>query len=104
MQSASEGLRSVVLHGVAPLQTAGQPVVAEEAALYERIGVADTFAFCGVGSRLDRRITGEQRGWGFSIADMARLDLLPVRYEGQGADEESDRCRRYLILPTPEDS
>ena len=80
--------------GVAPLQTAGQPVVAEEAALYERIGFADTFALCGVGSRLDRRITGEQRGWGFPVVDMARLDLPPFRQEGQGADEESDRFRR----------
>jgi hypothetical protein len=94
MQAAWEGLRSVVLDGVAPLQTAGQPVVAEEAAVYERTGFADTFALCGVGSRLDRRITGEQRGRGFPVADMARLDLPPFRQEGQGDYGESDRFRR----------
>lgn len=78
--------------------------IVEEAALYARIGLAnDTFAICGVGSRFDDRLTGDQRGWGFSIADMARLGLPPVRYDGLGAYEESPAFRRWLIQLTLED-
>lgn len=78
--------------------------VAEEEALYKRIGLAnDLFAVCGVGSRFDSRLTGEQRGWGFSIADMARLGLPPVRYQGPGRYEESPAFRHWLIQLTPED-
>jgi hypothetical protein len=78
--------------------------IVEEAALYDRIGLAnDMFAVCGVGSRLDDRLTGDQLGWGFSIADMARLGLPPARYEGPGAYEESPGFRRWLIRLTPED-
>ncbi|MFB1486105.1 MULTISPECIES: hypothetical protein [unclassified Thiocapsa] len=57
----------------------------------------------GLARQCDARITSEQRGRVFSIADMARLGLPPVGYEGQGAGEESDRFRRYLLL-RPEDS
>lgn len=78
--------------------------VAEEAVLYERIGLPDdTFAVCGVGHRFDGRLTGDQLGWGFSIADMARLGLPPVRYEGAGAYEDSEAFKRWLIVLTPED-
>jgi hypothetical protein len=78
--------------------------IVEEAALYDRIGLAnDMFAVCGVGSRFDGRLTGDQLGWGFSIADMARLGLPPARYEGPGAYEESPGFRRWLIRLTPED-
>ena len=76
---------------------------ADESAFYSRLGVADTFAVCGVGSRFDARVTGEQRGWGFSITDMARLGLPPVTYQGQGAYEENPTFRRYLILLTRKD-
>jgi hypothetical protein len=78
-------------------------LIAEEAALYARIGVADTFAICGVGPRFDERLTVAQLGWGFSIADMARLGLPPVRYEGPGAYEDSPAFRHWLIRLTPED-
>jgi hypothetical protein len=75
-----------------------------EAALYERIGLRnDTFAVCGVGERFDNRLTGDQLGWGFAIADMARLGLPPVRYEGPGSYELSPAFQRWLILLTPED-
>jgi len=78
--------------------------IAEEAALYRRIGLAnDIFAVCGVGTRFDDRLSGDQRGWGFLIADMARLGLPPVRYEGAGPYEESAAFKRWLILLTPED-
>jgi hypothetical protein len=81
-----------------------EALVAEEAALYARIGLAnDTFAICGVGSRFDSLLAGEQRGWGFSIADMERLGLPPVHYEGKGAYEDSPAFRHWLIRLTPED-
>jgi hypothetical protein len=81
-----------------------EALIVEEAALYDRIGLADdTFAVCGVGDRFESRLSGEQLGWGFSIADMARLGLPPVRYEGPGAYEESPAFRHWLIQLTPED-
>jgi len=81
-----------------------EKLIAEEAALYERIGMKnDTFAVCGVGSRFDSRLTGDQRGWGFSIDDMARLGLPPVRYEGAGRYEDNPGFRYWLIALTPED-
>lgn len=81
-----------------------EALIAEEAALYERIGLPnDTFAICGVGDRFEGRLTGDQRGWGFSIADMARLGLPPVRYEGPGAYEDNPAFQRWLIQSTPED-
>jgi hypothetical protein len=81
-----------------------EALIAEEAALYKRIGLPnDMFAVCGVGSRFDNRLSGDQLGWGFSVADMARMGLPPVRYEGTGRYEESAAFRRWLILLTPED-
>jgi hypothetical protein len=81
-----------------------EALIVEEAALYDRIGLAnDIFAVCGVGPRFEDRLTGEQRGWGFSIEDMARLGLPPVRYEGEGPYEESPAFRHWLIQLTPED-
>jgi ATP-dependent protease ClpP protease subunit len=83
---------------------ATEALIADEAALYERMGLAnDTFAVCGVGTRFDDRLTGEQLGWGFSLDDMARLGLPPVRYEGAGRYEDSEAFKRWLILLTPED-
>jgi hypothetical protein len=79
-------------------------LIAREAELYRRIGLAnDSFAVCGVGSRFDNRLTGDQRGWGFSIADMARLGLPPVTYQGPGRYEENPAFKRWLIRLTPED-
>lgn len=79
-------------------------LIVEEAAFYARIGLRnDTFAVCGVGDRFESRLTGDQLGWGFSIADMARLGLPPVRYEGPGPYEESPAFKRWLILLTPAD-
>lgn len=81
-----------------------ESLIVEEAALYERIGLPDdTFAVCGVGDRFENRLSGEQLGWGFSIADMARLGLPPVRYEGTGAYEENPAFRHWLIRLTPAD-
>ena len=79
-------------------------LIAEEAVLYRRLGLPDDkFAVCGVGDRFDSRLTGDQLGWGFSIADMARLGLPPVRYEGPGPYELSPAFQRWLIVLTPRD-
>jgi ATP-dependent protease ClpP protease subunit len=84
--------------------SATEALIAEEAALYQQIGLAnDTFAVCGVGKRFDGRLSGEQLGWGFSLADMARLGLPPVRFEGKGRYEDSAAFKRWLIRLTPED-
>jgi hypothetical protein len=81
-----------------------QALMVEEKALYDRIGLAnDTFAVCGVGPRFNDRLSGDQRGWGFSVADMARLGLPPVRYEGPGAYEDSTVFKHWLIRLTPEE-
>lgn len=81
-----------------------EALIAEEAALYDRIGLPnDTFAVCGVGDRFEGRLTGDQRGWGFSIADMARLGLPPVAYEGPGAYEDNPAFQHWLIQLRPED-
>jgi hypothetical protein len=79
-------------------------LIVQEAAFYERIGLPnDTFAVCGVGDRFESRLTGDQLGWGFSIADMARLGLPPVRYEGPGPYEKNPAFQRWLIQLTPEE-
>ncbi|MFZ5751597.1 MAG: hypothetical protein ACOY5U_11085 [Pseudomonadota bacterium] len=80
-----------------------QALIVEEKTFYDGIGIADTFAICGVGPRFDNRLSGAQLGWGFSIADMARLGLPPVRYEGPGAYEDNPAFRYWLIRLTPED-
>lgn len=81
-----------------------QALIAEEAALYKRMGLAnDTFAICGVGSRFDDRLSGEQLGWGFSIADMARLGLPPVKYKGRGRYENNPAFKQWLIQLKPKD-
>lgn len=80
-----------------------EALVVKEKSLYDQIGIADTFAVCGVGQRFDGRLTGDQLGWGFSIADMARLGLPLVHYEGQGAYEDNPAFRHWLIRLTPDD-
>jgi hypothetical protein len=80
-----------------------EALIVKEKALYDQIGIADTFAVCGVGPRFDSRLTGDQLGWGFSIADMAGLGLPPVRYEGPGAYEDNPAFKHWLIQLTPED-
>jgi hypothetical protein len=110
-----EHMRTMVAGGAADSGTNIEPwldeavrtleaLIVEEAALYDRIGLPnDTFAICGVGPRFDDRLTGEQLGWGFSIPDMARLGLPPVRYEGPGAYEDNPAFKHWLIQLTPED-
>lgn len=81
-----------------------EALIVEEAALYDRIGLPnDAFAICGVGDRFEDRLSGQQLGWGFSVADMARLGLPPARYDGPGAYEDSPGFKHWLIRLTPED-
>lgn len=80
-----------------------EALIVKEKALYDRIGIADTFAICGVGPRFNDRLVGAQLGWGFSVADMARLGLPPVRYEGPGPYEDNPAFKHWLIRLTSED-
>jgi hypothetical protein len=70
-----------------------------EADFYASLGLNDAFAVCAVGDTLERRpgYTG-QKGWGFSLDDMARLGLKHTVYLGAGRYElDSARFRQYLV-------
>lgn len=71
----------------------------DEAEFYASLGLNDAFAYCAVGDVLERRPGyAGQIGWGFSVADMARLGLTRTVYLGDGAYErDSARFRAYLI-------
>lgn len=70
-----------------------------EADFYASLGLNDAFAVCAVGDALERRpgYTG-QKGWGFSLEDMARLGLQHTVYLGPGRyEQDSARFRQYLV-------
>ncbi len=71
----------------------------DEAAFYASLGLDDAFAVCAVGDVLEKRPGyAGQIGWGFSLADMARLGLTPTVYLGEGRYErDSSRFRQYLV-------
>jgi hypothetical protein len=71
----------------------------DEADFYARLGLSDAFAVCAVGDVLERRPGyAGQIGWGFSLADMARLGLTNTVYLGEGRYEaDSARFRQYLV-------
>lgn len=71
----------------------------DETAFYEHLGLDDAFAVCAVGDVLEQRsgFTG-QKGWGFSVEDMASLGLVNTVYLGRGRyEEDSSRFRQYLV-------
>lgn len=77
----------------------------DEAEFYASLGLNDAFAVCAVGDVLERRpgYVG-QIGWGFSLADMARLGLANTVYLGQGRYErDSSRFRQFLVLLSADD-
>jgi len=72
----------------------------DEAEFYASLGLHDAFAVCAVGDGLEKRpgFAG-QLGWGFSLADMARLGLRDTVYLGDGRyEKDSRRFRQYLVL------
>jgi hypothetical protein len=71
----------------------------DEAAFYASLGLNDAFAVCAVGDVLEKRPGyAGQIGWGFSLADMARLGLTNTVYLGEGRYErDSSRFRQYLV-------
>ncbi len=78
--------------------------VAAEGRYYAQLGLADTFAACGVGDDLEKRPGfKDQRGWGFSIADMERLGLAHTSYLGDGPYEASWRFKTYLVALTADE-
>jgi hypothetical protein len=77
----------------------------DEAAFYANLGLNDDFAVCAVGDVLEKHpgFAG-QIGWGFSLADMARLGLIHTVYLGEGRYErDSSRFRQYLVPITADD-
>jgi hypothetical protein len=77
----------------------------DEADFYASLGLNDAFAVCAVGDVLERRpgFAG-QIGWGFSLADMARLGLINTVYLGDGRyEQDSWRFRQYLVPITADD-
>jgi hypothetical protein len=77
----------------------------DEAEFYASLGLNDTFAVCAVGDVLEKRPGyAGQIGWGFSLADMARLGLTHTVYLGEGIYErDSARLRQYLVPITADD-
>jgi hypothetical protein len=77
----------------------------DEAEFYASLGLNDAFAACAVGDVLEKRPGyAGQIGWGFSLADMARLGLANTVYLGEGRYErDSSRFRQNLVLITADD-
>lgn len=77
----------------------------DEAAFYASLGLNDAFAVCAAGDVLEKRPGyAGQIGWGFSLADMARLGLAHTVYLGEGRYErDSSRFRQYLVPLSADD-
>jgi hypothetical protein len=77
----------------------------DEAEFYASLGLNDAFAVCAVGDVLEKRPGyAGQIGWGFSLADMARLGLSNTVYLGEGRyEQDSARFRQYLVPITADD-
>ena len=77
----------------------------DEAEFYASLGLNDAFAACAVGDVLEKRPGyAGQIGWGFSLADMARLGLAHTVYLGEGRYErDSSRFRQYLVPLSADD-
>jgi hypothetical protein len=77
----------------------------DEAEFYASLGLSDAFAVCAAGDVLEKRPGyAGQIGWGFSLADMARLGLANTVYLGEGRYErDSSRFRQYLVPLSADD-
>lgn len=77
----------------------------DEAHFYARLGIKDDFAVCAVGDILEKRPEfGDRKGWGFSLADMARLGMPNTVYLGNSPYEQhSSRFRKYLVRISAEE-
>lgn len=78
----------------------------DEANFYEKLGLKDDFAMCGLGSQALTKYPSlrDKLGWGFSIKDMNRFGMTHIRYLGQGPYERNSKYfRRYLGLLRAQD-
>jgi hypothetical protein len=109
--SLSEELGRYAPQALAPEQRAAfvqeflQSTRQAETDFYARLGLSDAFAVRAVGDALERRPAyAGQRGWGFSLADMARLGLKDTVYLGAGRyEQDSRRFRQYLVPLSADD-
>lgn len=76
----------------------------DEQAFYRELGIDDAFAVCAVGDLLDAQSTAETRGWGFSLADMARLGMPDTVYLGDGVYERDSTGFRTYLVPITADA
>jgi len=76
----------------------------DEQAFYREIGIDDAFAVCAVGDVLDAQSTAETQGWGFSLADMARLCMPDTVYLGDGVYERDSTGFRTYLVPITADA
>ena len=75
-----------------------QSRIAEERAFFADLSLDDHFTVCGVGDALERRPDyRRQQGWGFALAEMARLGLTDTIYLGAGAYDQTPRFRDMLL-------
>lgn len=71
---------------------------ADERAFFTDLGLDDRFTVCGVGDVLERRPDyRHQQGWGFALAEMARLGLPDTIYLGAGAYHQTPRFLDMLM-------
>ena len=62
------------------------------------LGLDDRFTVCGVGDVLEHRPDyRHQQGWGFALAEMAKLGLADTVYLGAGAYDQTPRFRDLLV-------
>lgn len=71
---------------------------ADERAFFTDLGLDERFTVCGVGDVLERRPDyRHQQGWGFALAEMARLGLTDTIYLGAGAYHQTPRFLDMLM-------
>jgi hypothetical protein len=106
VQAARDGKRlEDLLSAYVPEDASTKRTQKDEAEFYASLGLDDAFAVCAVGDVLEKRPGyAGQIGWGFSLADMARLGLVNTVYLGEGRYErDSSRLRQYLMPITADD-
>jgi plasmid stability protein len=75
----------------------------DEQAFYRELNLDDAFAVCAVGDVLGARAKPTTKGWGFSLADMARLGMPQTVYLGDGTYERDSVLFQTYLVPITAD-